>query len=232
MLLHVHTGHSPTAPVPEFVHRGARPHLPNPRISWGIYKDSRSWFARKYSSCEYIKQWAVRWAGAWFNKVWSFELLIFLLSFSQGQRACWKSEHSRKQTHCNTLQHTATHCYTLQHTANTATHCNTHCHTLPHTATHCNTLQHTAYLKQNTAEVLSPSFFSALRRALDLTRLSCVLAALAVRLYIINVYVYIHIHIHIYICIHTHTHIYIYIHVYIHICIRSSFELIILVRMV
>jgi len=73
-----------------------------------------------------------------------------------------------KNTHCNTLQHTAahyntlrhtaTHCDTLQHTANTATHCNTlpsrEIHTR-HTAllcrdlrrgpaTHCDTLRHTA----------------------------------------------------------------------------------------
>jgi len=40
-----------------------------------------------------------------------------------------------RDSHCNTLQHTATHCNTLQHTA-------THCNTLQRTATHCNTLQH------------------------------------------------------------------------------------------
>jgi len=37
---------------------------------------------------------------------------------------------SCRNSHCNTLQHTATHCNTLQHTA-------THCNTLQHTATHC-----------------------------------------------------------------------------------------------
>jgi len=47
------------------------------------------------------------------------------------------SRQTLKDSHCNTLQHTATRCDTLQHTA-------THCNTLQHTATHCNTLQHTA----------------------------------------------------------------------------------------
>jgi len=63
-----------------------------------------------------------------------------------------------RESHCNTLQHTATHCNTLQHTAThlllsdgfpcesrTATHCNT----LQHTATHCNTLQHTCFYQMD-----------------------------------------------------------------------------------
>jgi len=42
----------------------------------------------------------------------------------------------RRQSHCNTLQHTATYCNTLQHTA-------THCNTLQRIATHGNILHHT-----------------------------------------------------------------------------------------
>jgi len=72
----------------------------------------------------------------------TFNFLNFLVSHASEVVRHVSMRHV-KDTHCNTMQHTATHCntvwdlYALQHDA-------AHCNTLQHTATRCNTLQHTA----------------------------------------------------------------------------------------